>query len=175
MKLFRTLATVVLGTLVVVTLGVLLVPQAFGWQGYVVTSQSMEPTITRGSVVLVAPTDPATLAPGDVVTFRGESGGLTTHRIDSVTDQGSPGYGFVTRGDANEDVDPVELSPTEVVGQVRLDVPVLGWAVSWISTPVGLAVFAFAMLALVMAPSPHDPGSRADDEVEADPVTAART
>lgn len=162
MKIVRTVAVMVLGVIAALALGTLVVPHAFGWSGYVVTSPSMEPAIGPGSVVVVAPTDPARLAEGDVVTFRNANGALTTHRINAVRDAGTPGLGFVTKGDANEDVDPVEVEPGQVVGQVRLDVPLLGWVVTGVSTPIGLALFAFAVLALVMAPT----GSKPDEEQE---------
>jgi signal peptidase len=89
-------ATVVLLVLTMVIGQLLGQPVLLGF----VTSGSMEPTIGTGDGFVSLPT--AVVGPveeGDVVVYRAEEiqgGGLTTHRVVDVTDQG-----YITRGDAN--------------------------------------------------------------------------
>jgi signal peptidase len=62
-----------------------------------VETGSMAPTLEPGDGFVAVPTPLAgSVDEGDVVTFRGRDGRLTTHRVVGETDDG-----FVTRGDAN--------------------------------------------------------------------------
>ena len=118
--------------LVVVTalVAAVMVPMAFGWQPHVAVSGSMRPTFDPGEVVLVAPAEPGRFyeAPS-VITYR-QSGSLVTHRITDtqVTEEGGS-YG--TKGDANRTPDSSRVEHDEVVGAVRLIVPLVGRPLLW--------------------------------------------
>jgi signal peptidase I len=97
------------------------VPLALGWTPSVVVSGSMAPGIHRGDVVVVQWTDGIGLHPGQIVTFDGPQG-RTTHRIVSVLPDGR----YLTKGDGNAGPDSTPVTPSEVVGVVRLVVPYAG-------------------------------------------------
>jgi len=106
-----------------------------GWQVDTVLSGSMEPAIPVGGVVVICPVSPDEVQAGDVITFR--SGGyLVTHRVTAVV-EGSPTR-FVTRGDANEDVDAVQVEAEDVVGRVCCTLPFLGYLAAFVRTPAGI-------------------------------------
>ena len=112
-------------------------PRVFGHQLYVVVGGSMSPAFEAGSVVAVKPVDPATLAVGDIISFRTTADGmLTTHRIVGVNTEGS--LRFTTMGDANNAEDPNPVSAANVVGRVALDVPYAGYVVNFAGTLYGL-------------------------------------
>ena len=71
--------------------------------GFVETG-SMQPTLDAGDGFVAVPSAVAgSPEPGDVVVFRAEElhgGGLVTHRVAGVTEQG-----YITRGDANDAID----------------------------------------------------------------------
>lgn len=97
-------------------------PRLWGWEPLVITSGSMAPNVRVGDVVVVAPVVGSVRA-GTVVTYRDHgSDRLITHRVVAVRPDGS----YVTRGDANAQPDPTPVAPGEVVGEVRLLVPVIG-------------------------------------------------
>lgn len=97
---------------------------------FLVESGSMEPSIPQLSVILVAPAQ--RYGSGDVVTFevsekaRFEDKGLyTTHRIVEVKRESNADI-FVTKGDANEVVDVLQVSEQDIVGKVYGSFPYLG-------------------------------------------------
>lgn len=95
-----------------------------GWKPVTVTTGSMSPGITVGSIVLGKPYDRRAIAPGAVVTFRDplRPGRLVTHRVIG-TDLGNA---YVTQGDANRTPDPTPLRPEQIVTVGRMAVPLIG-------------------------------------------------
>src|SRR5512144_1938966 len=87
-----------------------IVPAAFGYQRYVITSGSMTGTYDRGSIVFDQTVPTSDLNVGDVITYSppASSGvdGLITHRIVSIKNHGKDGFSYRTKGDANPKADP---------------------------------------------------------------------
>ncbi len=81
---------------------------------------SMEPTITRGDLIVVTPLESA-VEPGMILTM-GVDGRVVTHRVIAVMSDGS----LVTRGDANELNDDWRGKPITVFGQYKFTIPALG-------------------------------------------------
>lgn len=96
-------------------------PNLFGYQIYNVLSGSMEPTIQTGSLVVVQGVKPEAIGPDDVITFQDETGNTTTHRVVSIQDES-----YVTKGDANETIDPMEVMKESLIGKVVFHIPYLG-------------------------------------------------
>lgn len=122
-----------------------------GWQPVLITSGSMGPTISPGDVVLLSePPADEVLETGAVITYRdpGRSGGLITHRIDGVREDGM----YRTRGDANERPDSTPVAHADVVGVGRLLVPVVGLPVQWLrSDLIAFGLFVAGTLAAAIA------------------------
>lgn len=140
---------------------------AFAWQPVLITSGSMGPTISPGDIILIAdPPSDELLTQGAVITYRdpGLPGGLITHRIDGVREDGL----YRTRGDANGQPDSTPVAPDDVVGQGRLLVPLVGLPVLWLRTDmVSFGLFlGGSIAAVVVAGSANHAGKRRrDDEV----------
>lgn len=101
-----------------------------GLATYIVTGGSMEPTIHKGSLVLVQPTAPSEVKIGDVITFH-YYGQTTTHRVTGIT-QTPQGAAFTTKGDANTVADPEAKTFPGQVGIVRATVPVAGYVTAYV-------------------------------------------
>ena len=121
----RSWVTKILDSCVVIAL-VLVLLVAYGlvdnrWYRIVaIEGGSMTPTIVAGdAIVLTRP--PAHLEEGMVVTLEVD-GVVVTHRVVSVTDDGS----FTTRGDANAVADDWEGLDVDVIGIQRARIPILG-------------------------------------------------
>lgn len=107
-----------------------------GWRIDNVLSGSMSPAITVGSAVVTQPVDVRTIDVGDVITYRSpRNGEVTTHRVVEIKSE-IPRT-FITKGDANEDVDPYTVPATNVEGKIVFDVPLLGYVADFIKTPMG--------------------------------------
>lgn len=141
MILLRRAIDVLLAGLVVsvVLVGVtaLLLPAA-GGRALAIRSASMAPSIGVGSIAFVLPTEPAGLAVGDVVSVMLTGGTVLTHRIETVVEQDDRRM-FRLKGDANPASDPVLVVPGQLVGEVALTLPLLGYLLAMMSVPVGVA------------------------------------
>ncbi|MBC3763133.1 signal peptidase I [Quadrisphaera oryzae] len=104
------------------------VPRAAGATPLVVLTGSMAPGIPPGSVAVVRPVDPASLHVGDVVTYEVAGGGaLVTHRVVGTGHDASGALQLTTRGDANDDDDPL-VPASAVRGELWYSVPWVGYA-----------------------------------------------
>jgi signal peptidase len=110
-----------------------------GRQTFVIGGSSMEPSVPRGSAVVVTPADPSTIRVGDVISIKVPPAGvLFTHRVVDVVDVAGERR-FVTRGDANAAPDPSPVPAAWVVGRVELSVPFLGFLIALLGIPTGIA------------------------------------
>ena len=95
---------------------------------FIVTGGSMEPSIQKGSLVLVQPVSPSEVTVGDVITFQ-QYDQTTTHRVTSIAAT-ALGPVFTTKGDANVIADPEDKTFAGQVGVVRVALPVAGYLTS---------------------------------------------
>lgn len=93
----------------------------------VVLSGSMEPAIETGDVILVSKTPIENVEIGDVVTFRAHASTDTTytHRVVDVNHD-ERGTVLTTKGDANENPDPMGVNDEMLIGTVDHTIPKLG-------------------------------------------------
>jgi len=135
---------------VVVGLTAYLTPAVHGL-ALAIRSGSMEPAIGVGSLVVVMPQDPATLAVGDVVTISLSGGTVLTHRIHQIVQQDDRRM-FRLRGDANPTPDPVLATQEQFLGRVVVTIPWLGYLLALMSMPSGIvALLSFGGLLLIAA------------------------
>ncbi len=137
----------------------------FGGQLQAVLSGSMSPTFPHGSLIVMAPVDPADVEPGMAITFvdPAHPGRLVTHRVVSI----APGTAlqFVTQGDANATRDSIPVPARLVRGRVLWHVAHLGTVLDWLQWPRSFAVlvlFPAAVLAVLewhARRRPNDTGS----------------
>ena len=116
------------------------VPMPFGVGSAVVLSGSMEPEISVGDLLII--TEAQSYQVGDVVVFQ-DGRSSVTHRIVSISEDK-----VVTRGDANNTEDaPITLE--QIKGKVTMVIPLIGYAINLIKTPVGtICVLALAVFLL---------------------------
>ena len=127
---------------------------------FIVTGGSMEPSIHKGSLVLVQPVSPSEVTVGDVITFD-QYDQTTTHRVITITD--SPqGPVFATKGDANVVADPADKTFPGKVGIVRSALPIAGYVAAsmqayWrllLTLIAAITFFACASALVFKKPSP---------------------
>ncbi|WP_217353095.1 signal peptidase I [Haloprofundus sp. MHR1] len=158
------------------------VPQVVGAdQSYVVLSASMSPDIQPGDAVVVGSVAPERIAEGDVITFhRSETSDTpVTHRVVDVERNGAERR-FVTKGDANEDVDPAPVAADAVIGRVVLTLPYVGYVSTFADTPVGfvalvLVPFGFLATTELRGFLHARRGDHAETRAPEDKVTSERT
>ena len=128
---------------VLAAIGVLFVATLFPIPGNiqvkVVLSDSMEPAIRVGSVVIVTPIPLYKV--GDIITFGGDTKNKipTTHRIvEGEIVEGT--FLYTTKGDSNEDPDVNKVRQDEVIGKVLVTIPFAGFLIDFTRKPFGFAL-----------------------------------
>ena len=108
----------------------------------IVNAGSMEPTIAKGSLIVIKPKE--LYKKGDIITFvsgGGKDGAdiFTTHKVvDSRVIEGK--YSYMTKGDANVFPD-AEFVPSEkIAGRVILKVPFVEDLAGFVKTPGGFFI-----------------------------------
>jgi signal peptidase I len=135
---------------VVIGLTAYLTPAVHG-RALAIRSGSMEPAIGVGSLAVVMPQDPSTLAVGDVVTISLSGGTVLTHRIHEIVQQDDRRM-FRLRGDANPAPDPVLATQDQLLGRVVVAIPWLGYLLALMSMPSGVVgLLSFGGLLLTAA------------------------
>jgi signal peptidase I len=98
-----------------------------GWQFNAVLSGSMEPSLQVGGLVVIRPVLPCEIQTGDIISFQSrEAGTPVCHRVMDVRGT-SDGLSFMTKGDANEELDREPVAAQEVSGKAAVCVPYLGY------------------------------------------------
>ena len=137
----------VLGVMFVLVMASPFLPFTGAVQTFTVRSGSMEPAIPTGSLIFVRPTEVYTL--GDIVTIETDDGKSVTHRI-IETIQTDMGIAFRTKGDNNEDPDPVEVMPVDIIGKTYLTLPYIGYPVAYAQTRTGFLVLIIFPAVLIV-------------------------
>ena len=115
-------------------------PMPFGYGMANVLSGSMEPTFSKGSLLIVKETKD--VRQGDIIVYQSGSE-LIVHRVIDV-DQNQ----ITTQGDANNAADPT-FDKTQIKGVVIFWIPVLGSIVNTLKTPVGIILVLLCAFLLV--------------------------
>ena len=115
-------------------------PMPFGYGIANVLSGSMEPTFSKGTLLLVKEEKQA--EPGQIVVYQSGQE-LIVHRVIQIE-----GNLVTTKGDANEAADPV-FDISQIKGVVVGWIPFLGSLVSFLKTPVGIILLLVCAVLLM--------------------------
>ena len=96
----------------------------FGYRAYIISSNSMEPTISLGDVVITKSYKKEKIYTGDVITFK-QDGEVITHRILKIEDT-NEGTVYTTKGDNNNIEDTEQITYSQIQGKSILTIPYLG-------------------------------------------------
>lgn len=141
-KIITKAGTLVLGILVcllIIILGVqaynklIVHDETAGILGYnykTVLTGSMEPAIPVGSIIITK--EQSSYEIEDIISFQ-EEGSVITHRIISIDRER-----YITKGDANNVADTEEVQQKQILGKVILTIPLLGYLVMWLMSPIGI-------------------------------------
>jgi len=123
--------------LAALALAALLLARPLGVQALVDRSDSMQPAIAAGDLLLSRVGPPAVVGVGDIVTFADpeRSGRLITHRVVERRVEADR-WAFVTRGDANTGSERWTVARDGSVGRLVLRVPRAGYAIAWLNSPL---------------------------------------
>lgn len=162
-KKFFSRVRLVLGSILVVVLFITLIvtlvsrisgktPEMFGISLLRISSNSMEPELMVGDIILIKDTDIMQIKEGDIISYRGEKGSyagkVITHKvIDEPRFSEADGVYYLTTAGIREGAhaDP-EIEQTQVLGKLVCVVPLLGWLYNFFLTWYGFLLFLLIVL-----------------------------
>ena len=144
----------------------------FGLRPLVFQSGSMSPTIQTGDLAISHDVDASSLHRGDIVSVPTGTGTRVTHRIVSVSRDGSDAV-LRLRGDANKATDATSYRVGHA-DRVLFHLPRLGYVVGWMSGPMGLfllGLYAAFLISVLVKKSPGN-GSGTGTGTPGEPLSA---
>ena len=129
------------------------VPSIGGIFPLIVLTDSMDPVIKSGDLIVCRQADTSSLAVGDVIAFfdpAGNGTSIVTHRIIEITEEDGV-LAFRTKGDANNTEDRLAVKADKVVGTYRFRIPNVGHDALFMQTTAGLIVCVFLPMLLLIA------------------------
>ena len=123
-------------------------PSVFGYSFYYVLTESMEPEIMAGEMILGKKTAPEDLRVGDIVTYIGDTGAMKdkviTHKIIQIEDDI-----FTTQGVNNDLPDP-SIRGSQIMSKYVATIPFAGKIFSLINSKLGFIFLIATPLAILI-------------------------
>ena len=125
------------------------VPNFFGWKPFIVLSNSMEPFLQSGDLVVTKRIDANHLKANDIISFKTSDDIIVTHRIIDITTDREEKH-FITKGDNNNTNDSGYVLSEQIEGIYQLRIPKLGHFAIFIQTPLGIIICSSIPIAIFM-------------------------
>ncbi len=124
----------------------IVVPKVLGAIPLTVLTQSMEPLLPPGTLIVDQPVKPSDVHLGDVVTYQIASGkpDVITHRVVRIAMSSEGDETFTFKGDNNAYPDPKAVIPAQIKGRVVYSVPWIGYVSLWMNGPARAVVVPIA-------------------------------
>lgn len=138
-------------------------PSVFGYHVFRVSSDSMEPTLAVGDVILVKSTPAEDIHIDDIITFKSEEsqtyGREVTHRVILEPENRDGTFYFQTKGDAPKASLDRVITYDQVRGKYIRKLIVIGKLYGFLSQPIGVVVllglilllFGYELIALMVS------------------------
>lgn len=157
-KILNVLTTVLLVVLVLAVLFFFIsrimgeTPSLFGNYIFRVSSDSMEPTLMVGDVILVQSADAEDIEKGDIVTYKSQSGSMygreVTHRVVTEPEIKNGTYYYQTQGDAAGAPLDKKITYDQIQGKYVRKLTLIGKFFNFISKPIGVIIFIGVIILL---------------------------
>ncbi len=114
-------------------------PGFLGFESFVVSTNSMEPTIMVGGLAVVSPVKVEQLTAGDIITYRrpADPDTIVLQRLLYVDAEAADKLSLQTRGDAEPASEQVNVLPHVTLGRVMYSIPGIGLLVDFLNQPLG--------------------------------------
>lgn len=156
--LWHYLGVALSGALLLAVIGIaalaIVVPAATGGTALTVLTQSMEPGLPPGTLIIIRPVEARDIVIGDVITYQLESGkpAVVSHRVIERRVSTDGEITFLTKGDNNDLVDADPVAPVQIRGQLWYAIPFLGYLNNllgpqtrfWLVPVLAIGLFGYA-------------------------------
>lgn len=115
-----------------------------GYSAYIITTDSMEPTINSGDVIVIKKIKSKSLKKDDIITFSSNSQ-IITHRIVDKEDEG-----YITKGDNNNSNDLYEVKDNQILGVMIFRIHFLGKVIRVIDNAFHIFIIIIILITLYL-------------------------
>ena len=133
----------------------------------VVTSDSMETTLSRGHLLILQSQAPEDINVGEIIVYNADwhTQAPVVHRV-IQRDYVDGEYRYYTQGDNNNQPDPLYRTYDDIVGVVVFAIPWIGNVTLFLQTPGVLPVALVLLLILIIIPEFLPKKDEEDEEIE---------
>ena len=118
-----------------------------GYKAYIITTDSMTPSINAGDVIIVKKVQEEKLQVGDVITFQKQDK-VITHRITNIEEQDGKKV-YTTKGDNNNLEDNETIEYANIEGKNVLTIPKLGYIIHTLENQIVFLLIVLILLILL--------------------------
>ena len=119
-----------------------------GFHGYITLSDSMDPVVQKGSLLITQRVSAGAIRPGDIITYH-DGTEITTQRVaDIINDNGA--VSFITKGDANEGVNSQPVPAGKLIGRFVYAISFAGSLLLAIHSPATMALLIAGVCAIII-------------------------
>lgn len=116
----------------------------FGYSAYIITTDSMKPTLNVNDVVIIKKVNTKTLKKDDVITFKKESK-IITHRIIIKNEDE-----YTTKGDNNNVEDSFIVRESDILGIKVFKIPFLGKIIKMINNILYILIIIITLITIYL-------------------------
>ena len=128
-------------------------PSFFRVTPLIVLTESMEPVISAGDMIITTRIDAQDVSEGDVISFYDPAGNgtsIVTHRVEKIATNADGTLLFYTKGDNNNTSDKIPVPEKSLVGLYRFRIVGLGSVAMFMQTTPGLLLCVLLPLILLI-------------------------
>lgn len=125
------------------------IPDFFGYKPFIVVSQSMEPEINKGDLVIVKISDTKSLDVGEVISFRNKDNKVVTHEIVEVITDDEIKY--KTKGIANPSADENFVTQDKIEGKYAFKISGFGNTLMFFTETTNVIIIILILIIIFMA------------------------
>lgn len=123
-------------------------PKFYIYKAYIITTESMSPTINSGDVIIIKKCKEEDLKIGDIVTFK-QNGETITHKITDITKREKKNE-YTTKGNNNNTEDSKKISFENIEGKQVITIPKLGKMTSFFKNGIIIIIVLLIFLVLYL-------------------------
>lgn len=137
--------TNILFALILLCIIPLAIPKLMGYETFYILTESMEPVLPVGTLVCIDEVAEKDIKKGDIITFYGKGASIVTHRVLEMNNKE-----YITKGDANKDIDMAHVIYTQILGKVVYSIPFLGYLSAFFNNFYGKLFIIMSLSAIMV-------------------------
>lgn len=121
-------------------------PSVLGYKAYVITTDSMKPTLNKGDIIISKRQKEDKIKQGDIITYI-QNGETITHRIIEIKKHEDKNQ-YITKGDNNTLEDSEKVNYEQIEGVKIIKIPLLGNILSFLKDEIIVLIIILIVLIL---------------------------